>query len=159
MKPKTYEHVILYGLLVLSLGTLPFLLSGSLRRQWFMLYLFNAMTNGVFDKMINTRNIVVYPVRLLPKCFKTNILFDYLMYPAITVFFNRLTYNNQPLTIIYKWLMISIPMLLIEIWAERKSNLIKWNKNWKWHNTYLSISAKSLSERLLSFYLRKVLYK
>ncbi|WP_332695080.1 CBO0543 family protein [Halalkalibacter lacteus] len=112
-------------------------------KDWILVYVYNAVTNGIIDKMIVKRNIVQYPVRLLPKLFNIHILFDFFVYPTITVMYNQITYKNKPLLIFYKLLYFTIPMLLLELWAEKKTDLIKWNKGWKWYHTLITITIKS----------------
>jgi len=125
-------------------------------KDWAIVYLYNAVTNNLIDNIISKRKIVRYPIRLAPKLFDSHILFDYFLYPTFTVFFNQITYKDKPLTIFYKLLLVVIPPFLIEIWAERKTDLIEWSKKWKWYHTFLSIIIKSLFTRLMIGWIRKV---
>jgi hypothetical protein len=42
-----------------------------------------------------------------------------------------MTVKDNFFAIIYKLFYITIPVFFIEIWAERKTNLIDWSKKWK----------------------------
>ncbi|MEN3779170.1 CBO0543 family protein [Priestia megaterium] len=77
------------------------------------------------------------------------VLFDFLLYPTVSVIINKLTKNDKPLVIIYKIILFIFPMFLIELWAEKKTNLIRWRRPWKWYHTLLSLTVKSVLNRLM----------
>jgi hypothetical protein len=128
-----------------------------------LVFLFNAVTNVVIDNILSRYKILEYPHRILSKSFNINLLFDLLIYPNITVLYNQITFKNKPFAIFYKLFYFTIPMFLIELWAERKTNLIDWRRNlitwrrkWKWYYTFLSITCKSLLTRLFIGWVRKI---
>ena len=110
------------------------------------IYIYNA-TNGLVDKVLTTYNIVEYPSRFFSKFFRTHILFDYLIYPTFTVLYNQMTMKDKPFAIVYKLVLITLPAFLVELWAVKKTNLIKWNKGWKWYHTFGGVVIKSLMTR------------
>ncbi|MFB6465515.1 CBO0543 family protein [Cytobacillus sp. Hz8] len=118
-------------------------------KDWLLVYLFNAVTNGIADSILSAYKTVSYPIRFFPKIFKTHILFDYLIYPTVTVVYNQLTYKDKPFAIFYKVFLITIPMVLMEHWAVKRTKLIRWNKGWNWYYTFISISIKTLFTRLM----------
>lgn len=97
-------------------------------KDWVIVYLYNAVTNGIIDNFVTSYKIVKYPVRFFPKIFKTHILFDFLIYPTFTIHYNQITEKDKPFAIFYKLLYFTVPMFFIEYWAVRKTNLIKWEK-------------------------------
>ncbi|WP_235848911.1 MULTISPECIES: CBO0543 family protein [Bacillaceae] len=147
MKGKHFGVSFLILSIMIVIGGLPIILRRGQIRDWALVYLFNAATNVFIDKIVTKYKVVKYPVRLLPKIFKTNIAFDYFVYPFITILYNQLTYKDNLLMIIYKVFLVAFPMLLIELWAEKKTSLIKWGKGWNWYHTYFSIIIKSLITR------------
>jgi hypothetical protein len=56
--------------------------------------------------------------------------------------------KDKPFASFYKLFYFTIPMFFVEFWAVRKTDLIKWNKGWKWYHTFISITIKSLCTRL-----------
>ncbi|WP_413789606.1 CBO0543 family protein [Metabacillus rhizosphaerae] len=60
------------------------------------------------------------------------------MYPILCVFYNQLTFRSNLKGILLKLFLFSIPMTLAEVFFERKTKLIKFNKNWHWYHTLLS---------------------
>ncbi|WP_308410508.1 CBO0543 family protein [Bacillus sp. Marseille-P3661] len=78
------------------------------------------------------------------------------MYPTFTILYNQITYNKKPFETFYKLFYFTIPLLVIELWAEKKTSLIRWSKKWKWYHTFLSVSFKSLITRMFIELIRKI---
>jgi hypothetical protein len=146
MGGKKNEKKFLFGLLIFSIGILPVLFKRPPKKDWLLVYTFNAISNIILDKWV-TMNFISYPTRLLPKIFKIHILYDALLYPMVTVIYNQLTSKDKPIAIVYKLLFFSVPLTIFEFWAERKTGLIKWSNGWRWYHTFLSVSLKSLITR------------
>jgi hypothetical protein len=149
MKGNKFDQNFLRISLIINLiMLLPMILRKPPIKDWLLVYLFNAVTNGLTDSFLSAYKIVKYPVRLFPKVFKTHVLFDYLIYPTFTILYNQITSKDKPFAIFYKLFFFTIPMFLVEFWAVRKTGLIKWNKGWQWYHTFISITVKSLMTRL-----------
>ncbi|WBL16948.1 CBO0543 family protein [Sutcliffiella sp. NC1] len=156
---KKVDKYILRSLFVFGIGLLTFVLRKPPIKDWLLVYLWNAVTNGIIDKVIVSYKIVQYPTRQFPKLFKTNILFDYLLYPTMTIVYNQFTDKDRPSIIFLKLFYFTIPMLLIELWAERKTSLIEFKRSWKWYHSFISLNVKSLVTRLWIGWVRKVAEK
>ncbi|MBE6185124.1 CBO0543 family protein [Heyndrickxia ginsengihumi] len=154
MGGKKNEKRFLYGLLLLSVVMIYFVMKRPPKKDWLFAYIYNAITNIILDKWV-TMNFISYPTRLLPKLFNIHILYDAFLYPIVTVIYNQLTSKDKPVAIIYKLLFFSVPLTIFELWAERKTGLIKWRKRWRWYHTFLSVSLKSLITRGLVSIFRK----
>ncbi|WP_100012901.1 CBO0543 family protein [Lentibacillus sediminis] len=158
MKGDKVSKFILRGSLIFTLICLPIFL---LRKKpsikdWLLAYLFNGITNGFIDNVLASHKLLQYPVRYLPKTFKSNVLFDFLVYPTFTVFFNQLTDKDKPKTILLKLLAFTVPTTLFEYLIEKNTNLLKWNKKWKWYHTLISMTLKSLVTRGVVGCVRKI---
>lgn len=157
MKKNKMEKQLLKGLLIVNLLILlPILYRKPPIRDWIIVFVYNAITNGLVDMILTSHKVIRYPVRFLPKKFKIHILFDFLIYPTFTVFYNQLTKRDKPFAVLYKLILFTIPFYFIELWAERKTKLIEWKKDWKWYYSFLSIIFKSLITRLVIEVLRKM---
>ncbi|MCM3362412.1 CBO0543 family protein [Niallia sp. MER TA 168] len=151
------EKRFLKGLLILNLLILlPILYRKPPIRDWIIVFVYNGITNGIVDMILTSRKVIRYPVRFLPKKFRIHILFDFLIYPTFTVFYNQLTKRDKPFAVFYKLILFTIPFYFIELWAERKTKLIEWKKGWRWYYSFLSIILKSLLTRLVIETLRKL---
>lgn len=150
MKRKNLKKKLLqFALLINIILIFPLALRKKPIKDWIIVYLFNALTNGIIDNILSRYRIVKYPIRLFSKVFDIHILFDFFLYPTFTIIYNQWTYRNNIFQIIYKLILITIPPFFIELWAENKTNLINWNKKWKWYHSYFSIILKSLTTRFL----------
>ncbi|OIJ12033.1 hypothetical protein BKP35_11120 [Anaerobacillus arseniciselenatis] len=157
MKGNKYDKLFLRTATVLTLLSLMILLFRKPPiKDWVIVYLFNAVTNGIIDNFMTSYKIVKYPVRFFPKVFKTHILFDFLVYPTLTILYNQVTEKDNYVAIFYKLLYFTVPMFFIECWAVKKTNLIKWEKGWEWYHTFVSVTIKSLVTRFIIGIIRKV---
>lgn len=144
-------------MLILNLGVLlPIIHRKSPIKDWIIVYLFNAVTNGIIDNALTKNKIIKYPNRLFPKIFDTHLLFDFFLYPTFTIVYNQMTAKDNTFAIIYKLFVITIPVFLIEFLAERKTNLVDWTRKWRWYHTFFSIILKSLLTRLFIALIRRV---
>lgn len=156
MRKKKFEEKLLLSALILNLGVLlPLIHRKSPIKDWIIVYLFNAVTNGIIDKVLTKNRIIKYPNRLFPKIFDTHILFDFFLYPTFTIVYNQMTAKDKAFGIIYKLFIITIPVFLIEFLAERKTNLVEWTRKWRWYHTFFSIIIKSLLTRLFIALIRR----
>jgi hypothetical protein len=157
MKRHKFENNFLRTLLILNIGILgPLLFRKPSIKDWLLVYLFNALTNGIIDNFLTSSNIVKYPVRLFQKTTKTHYLFDFLLYPTFTVLYNQMTWKDKPFAVLYKLLALIAPLSLVELWAEKRTNLIKWKKGWNWYTTFFGIIFKSLLTRFFMEIVRKI---
>jgi hypothetical protein len=148
MKNK-FEKRFLRVLFILTLSALPFLFRKHPMKDSMLTFLLNGYTNGIVDRFVVNHKLIRYPVRYFRKEFKIHVLFDFLLYPTVSVIINQLTKNDKPLVVVYKILLFIFPMFFIELWAERKTNLITWRKSWKWYHTLLTLTVKSVLNRLM----------
>lgn len=158
MKGNKVEKLLLRGSLIFSLISLLILLSRKRRsiKDWLLSYLFNGITNGIIDNVLASYKVLQYPVRYIPKVFKSSVLFDFLVYPTFTVFFNQWTDKDKPKTILLKLLAFTVPTTFLEYLIEKKTNLLKWNKWWKWYHTMAFTTFKSLGTKGVVELVRKV---
>ncbi|UJL46149.1 hypothetical protein KFZ58_17600 [Virgibacillus sp. NKC19-16] len=158
MKGNKVEKIMLRGSMIFSLISLLILLSRKRRsiKDWLLAYLFNGISNGIIDNVLASYKVLQYPVRYVPKVFKSNVLFDFLVYPTFTVFFNQWTDKDKPKTILLKLLVFTVPTTFLEYLIEKKTNLLKWNKWWKWYHTMAFTTFKSLGTKGVVELVKKV---
>lgn len=155
-KNKKEKRVLTIALLINMIILIPLILRKPPIKDWIIVYLFNAVTNGILDNFLTKYKFVKYPVRLFPKVFKTHLLFDFFLYPTFTVFYNQITYKDKALKAFIKLILVTIPPFLIEVLAEKKTNYIIWTRKWKWYHTLLSLILKSSVTRILITIIRRV---
>mgnify|MGYP007112641299 FL=1 len=88
--------------------------------------------------VVGTKRIE-YPVRPFPNIFKTNIVYDILFFPLLSVIWVKLSYNDNFWKILLKSLLFSVPMSLGQWYLQKYSKLFKWKK-WSPLHTFGSVS-------------------
>jgi len=117
---------------------------------WISLFLLNGLNNFLFDLVLVKTKKIKYPVRLLPKIFKVNIVYDLLVCPYLSVWFCQSTYNSNLKDILKKLTIFSLPQAIYEVLLESKTNSLKFKNNWSWwYSLYLVFIVKILSRSLL----------
>lgn len=133
--------------LLVGIGMLPILFRKPSIKKWSVIYVSNAITSHVIDHFLVKAGILKYPVRLVPKVFKVNIVYDYLLCPLITVLYCQSSYNSRYVSTIVQGFIFAIPQVALEYLAEKRRKIIKYAKGWTWFHSYLSIVATKLAFR------------
>lgn len=158
MNSNKFERFLLLGVLIINLiALIPIVTRKKPIKDWIFIYLYNAVTNVLIDKILSKHNILKYPVRFFPKSLKIQILFDFLTYPTLMILYNQMTFKDKPLPVALKVLYFTIPMTFIEYVAVKKTELIKWDKGWNLYHTFIAITLQSLHTRLIIGIIRSLL--
>lgn len=131
------ERFLLRILTVACIASIPFVF----KRKNLLMHLTVFFTKGVLATCIDSYCIktkrLKYPVRPYPKIFDTNILYDLLMFPLLSVVWVRWTYNANLKTTLLRSLWFSVPMAIAQLIMEKTTNLFKW-KSWSIWHTFVS---------------------
>ena len=92
----------------------------------------------------------------MSKYFDSSILFDYFLFPILCVFYNRTSEKSNLQSIFVQSFMYSTPMTVLEVILEKKTKLIRYNKNWNWFITYLTLVVTFLFIRGFIAIIRKL---
>ncbi|MDQ0200075.1 CBO0543 family protein [Neobacillus ginsengisoli] len=133
------EKKLLNLLFALCIVSLPFLFKGSKMRENLVIFFSKGVIATLFDAYVVGSKRVEYPVRPFPKIFKTNIIYDILFYPILSVIWVKLSYNDNIGKILLKSLIFSIPMSIGQWYFEKNSRLFKWKK-WSPFHTFGSVN-------------------
>ncbi|WP_419956146.1 CBO0543 family protein [Neobacillus niacini] len=149
--------VILRIFALIGLFSFPFAFKKKLIKDWIIVYLTTALSSILLDIFLVEKKLLSYPIRILPKYFKFHIVFDLLLCPIVSVFYNQFTYNDKSiLRVVGKLFLFTIPQLLIEVLTGRYLNMVKWHKWWKWYHTFISMNVKYLVIRMFIKFIRFV---
>jgi hypothetical protein len=151
------EKKMLNGLFVICIFSFPFLFKGSKMRENLVIFFSKGVLATLIDAYVVGKKKVEYPVRPFPKIFKTNIVYDMMFFPLLSVIWVKLSYNDNLGKILLKSLIFSIPMSVGQWYLEKNSQLFKWKK-WSPFHTFGSVSFTLLTIRGFVALLRK-LYK
>jgi hypothetical protein len=122
------EKKLLNLVLAMSIVYFPFLFRGSKMRENLVVFFSKGVLATLIDAYVVGTKRIEYPVRPLPKIFKTNIIFDMLFFPILTVIWVKLSYNDNLGKIFLKSLVFTVPMTIAQWYFEKKSGLFKWKK-------------------------------
>jgi hypothetical protein len=114
--------------------------------EWLIVFFMKGYLSSIFDTLVNKLGYVKYPVNLF-KWFDISVLFSYLLYPLSCVYFNQVTKNSNTVGVLIKVLFFSVPMTIIEILLEKKTNLIKYNKGWNSIVSFITLTITFLLVR------------
>ena len=133
------ERKLLRLLFFLCVGAIPFVFKRRNLRLWMVVFFSKAILATALDNYVVTTGKVKYPIRPFPKLFKTNILFNMLFFPILSIIWVQMTYNSKILPLIMKSFLFSVPMSIAQWWMEKKTHLFKW-KQWSAFHTFLSVN-------------------
>lgn len=135
--------IIVTGILF-GVFSFPTLFRKPTSKVWIPFYLINCAINYILDKILIEQKVIEYPVRFLPKVFNINFVYDFLVCPFLTIRFCQSVYHASLKGIMGKLLLFGIPQGLYEILLERKTNTIKFKKNWSWYHSLILVFVLKL---------------
>ncbi|MED1467617.1 CBO0543 family protein [Bacillus salipaludis] len=133
------EKKLLNLLTALCLVSLPFLFRGSKMRENLVIFFSKGVLATLVDAYVVGTKRIDYPVRPFPKIFKTNIIYDMLFFPILSVIWVKISYNDNLVKILLKSLIFSVPMSIGQWYFEKNSKLFKWKK-WSSFHTFGSVN-------------------
>lgn len=119
--------------------SIPFLFFGRNMRENLVIFFSKGVIATLLDAYVVGTNKVEYPVRPFPKIFKTNIVYDMLFFPLLSVIWVKLSYHDKLPKILLKSLIFSVPMSLGQWFFEKNTSLFKW-KRWSPFHTFVSVN-------------------
>lgn len=132
------EKKLLNLLTTLCFVSLPFLFKGSKMRENLLIFFSKGVLSTLVDAYVVGTNKIEYPVRPFPKIFKTNLIYDILFFPLLSVIWVKVSYNDRLSKILMKSLIFSVPMSIGQWYFEKNTRLFKWKK-WSMFHTFGSV--------------------
>jgi hypothetical protein len=133
------EKKLLNLLLGLCIVSVPFMFKGKKMRETLLVFFSKGVLATLIDAYVVGTKRVEYPVRPLPKIFKTNLVYDILFFPLLSVIWVKISYNDKLRNILLKSLIFSVPMSIGQWYLEKNSKLFKW-KRWSIFHTFGSVN-------------------
>jgi len=132
------EKILLRMLTAGCVATVPFLFRGK-RRENFLIFFAKGVLATLVDAYVVGTKKISYPVRPFPKIFKTNIIYDVLFFPLLSVLWVKMTERDHLGKKLLKSLVFSVPMSFGQWYFEKNSKLFKWKK-WSPLHTFASVN-------------------
>ncbi|WP_442919983.1 CBO0543 family protein [Metabacillus sp. B2-18] len=148
------EHTILYVIYACAFISFAFIPKNKWR-QASIIFLFQQFITWFLGLLVVELHLIEYPIRELSSVSKSSFLFEFLIFPIISIFFCLYYPDTRSLWIKFLYSSayctgITIPETIFE----RYTQLINYLK-WDWYFTWLSIYATLL----LSWYFYKWYFK
>jgi hypothetical protein len=133
------EKKLLNLLLGLCIFSVPFLYKGKKMRETLVIFFSKGVLASLVDAYVVGTKRVEYPVRPFSRIFKTNLIYDILFFPLLSVIWVKMSYNDNLGNILLKSLLFSVPMSIAQWFFERNTRLFKWRK-WSIFHTFGSVN-------------------
>ena len=150
MQKKLLRIILGVGLLLI-----PFAFKREKLKDWLLIFFLKGYISSFLDQIIVKKKQISYPVRFMSKYFDSSILFDYLLFPLLCVFYNRTSEKSNLHSIFLQSFIYTTPMTVLEVILEKKTNLIRYKKNWNWLITYSTLVVTFLFVRGFIAIIRK----
>lgn len=149
------ERRLLNLLNILCMVSLPYLFKGSKMRENLLVFFLKGVISILLDSYVVGTKKIAYPVRPFSKIFSTNIIYDLLFFPILSVIWVRISYHDKWKTLLLKSMIFSVPMSLCQWWLEKNSRLFEWKK-WSAFHTFGSINFTLFLVRGIIGFLKRV---
>jgi hypothetical protein len=143
------EKTMIKGLFALCAVWFPFVIRKPSVKEMLIVFFAKGILSTLIDAYVVNTKKIKYPVRPFPKIFNTNILFDLVFFPLLSVIWVRQSYKDKLPGILLKSLTWSVPMSIAQWYMEKTTRLFKWKK-WSIFHTFASISFTLLTIRGLA---------
>ncbi|MBT2757904.1 hypothetical protein J7E71_18660 [Mesobacillus foraminis] len=149
------EKKLLRLLTTLCLAAVPFLFKGSKMKENLIIFFSKGVIATLIDAYVVGTKRISYPVRPFAKIFSTNIVYDLLLFPLLSVVWVMVSSKNKLGKIILKSLIFSVPMALGQWYFEKYTRLFKWKK-WSALHTFGSVNFTLFTIRGLVELIRRL---
>ncbi|QQK77953.1 hypothetical protein HUG15_21805 [Salicibibacter cibarius] len=140
------ERLILRLLLVIGLACLPFTFAGRNVKERAIVFFSTGYFASSAAQYVVREKKLNYTVRPLRKYFDTNVLYEHLLLPLLSVWFMQTTSRSKLPGIIAQAFMYSGAHTSVEYFIEKKTKLIKWKK-WSWVHNVCALTMALLGSR------------
>lgn len=148
----TPEQIIMVVAATITLLLLIFAVDWRHFRDWVVLFLFKCTFDLILGSAVVERDLVDYPVRLLPHLFDTSIIFELWVFPVLCILYNQVTRTRGLVAIIGYALLFSAGIVAVEYPLERYTRLIRYI-DWTAFTSFYTIAITFLVSRaFMAFY-------
>lgn len=139
--------MVFAGMYVFGIVLMAFI-PGEKRREAHVVFLFQNLSAWVLGLVAVEAGWLYYPIRELSKANSTSFVFEFLLYPATTAYFNiYYPERGSPLVQIGWTLLFAAGITLPEHYIEKYTNLVVY-AGWQWYWTFCSVIVTLVMSRL-----------
>jgi len=132
--------MILYALYAITFILLAYIPRNKLKEAS-LIFLFQLFVTWFLGLLTVELRLIEYPVREFSHVNRTSFLYEFLLYPVLSIFFCLYYPKNRkwPIQLLYI-ILFSAGLTLPEVIIEKNTHLIHYI-HWKWYFSWLSISC------------------
>ncbi|OQP05484.1 hypothetical protein B1690_13630 [Geobacillus sp. 46C-IIa] len=130
------------GLLLLSFRFLP-------NKEVWLSFLLNAYATGFFGAIVAGAGLLEYPVRFFAAYTDNSVIFEYLLYPVVSVYVYATSRRSRRLGVAAQCAGYAAALTGLEVIFERYTDLIKYHR-WTWKHSFVTMFSLTLAVRLLT---------
>ncbi|MBB6285001.1 CBO0543 family protein [Geobacillus subterraneus] len=130
------------GLLLLSFRFLP-------KREVWLSFLLNAYAASFFGAVVAGAGLLEYPVRFFAAYTANSVIFEYLLYPVVSVYVYATSRRSRGLVLVAQCAGYAAALTGLEVIFERYTDLIKYHR-WTWAYSFVTMFFLTLAVRLLT---------
>jgi hypothetical protein len=151
------EKVILWLLLIIGIGLLilSFKFKKIPQKNKIIIFFLTAYLSTFIGVFVVENDMLSYPVGFLERYFDSSILFEYLLFPVISVYLYITSYNSKIWFIITQCFLYTIFITIVEVTFERYTLLIEYN-TWTWLHSFIYVFISLILLRYMMHFIRRL---
>ncbi|QCK84250.1 hypothetical protein E5Z46_14220 [Geobacillus kaustophilus NBRC 102445] len=143
------EQWILWLLAAVGIGLLGLSFRFLSPREVWLSFLLNAYISSLAGLIVSGAGMLAYPVRLFPDYTNDSVIFEYLLYPVVSVYVYGTSRRSGWKGIWMQCAAYTGGMTAVEILLERHTDLIEYH-TWKWGYSFVSMFVVTLAVRVMA---------
>lgn len=131
------ERLILWVLFIIGIALLFFSLRKPFIKDWILIFLLNSYLSTFIGVLVVEEKMLEYPIRFFGNYFSSSLLYEYLLFPVISIYFYQTTYHSSYLIITLQCVLYTTGLTIIEVLFEKYTDLIEYH-TWSYVYTFIS---------------------
>lgn len=149
------EKGILWFLLVLGIALFIFSLRKQPIKDWILSFLLTAYFAIFIGTIVADLKLVQYPVNLFGSYFSSSLLFEFVLFPVVTIYFYQTSHRSRMLGITFQCVVYTGGLTIVEALFQRYTDLVEY-VHWSWTHTFLSVFCFLFAVRLLLKFINQI---
>ncbi|MGZ0086012.1 CBO0543 family protein [Caldibacillus thermoamylovorans] len=143
------EWLILWLLVAIGVGLLLFSFRLLSLREVSISFLLNAYAASFFGAIVAGAGLLEYPVRFFAAYTDNSVIFEYLLYPVVSVYVYATSRRSGWLGVAAQCAGYAAVLTGVEIVFERYTDLIEY-RHWTWGYSFVTMFFLTFAVRLLA---------
>lgn len=147
------NEITMLTMVLATLTIVVFFIDWRFFHEWVVVYLFKSNLDLMMDNIAVTKNLLVYPIRLIPQYFQVNLLFDVFFFPVLCILYNQITRESKPMRSFLYAVLFAVVMTIVETPIEMYTDLLEYLR-WNYITTFVTLTGAFLFSRVFMGFFR-----